>query len=175
MKYLIEHAKFTAVATYTRSTLSSFKMQRGTMPDAEYARLPFWLPRKEKEVQHVQYGFLISEYKEKPADPYYKQYVSAWFAYYQRITGMRPRFGGTEGNALKQIKEYLEGEFETQDVALATWQGLLNNLHRIDKFYSDNADLKFINGEIVKIIKQLRNVTAKAGKGHNATDLRGQL
>lgn len=43
----------------------------------------------------MQYGFLISEYKEKPDDPYYKQYVSAWFAYYQRTTGVRPRFDDT--------------------------------------------------------------------------------
>ncbi|MFA6999326.1 MAG: hypothetical protein WC198_09220 [Victivallaceae bacterium] len=175
MKYLIEHAKFSAVATYTRGTLAAFKMQRGTMPDAEYARLPFWLPRREKEVHPVQYGFLISEYKEKPADPFFKKYVAAWFAYYQRITGVRPRFGGTDGTALKSIKKYLESETATQDAALATWQAMLDNMHRIDKFYHNNSDLKFINSQLNKIIIQLKNVTAKATQGHNATDLRREL
>jgi len=175
MKYLIEHARFTVLATYSRGKLAAFKMQRGTIPEEDFWRLPFWMPRTEDALRPPMHGFIITEYKDKPADTYFKQYVSAWFGYYERTTGVRPRFGGADGTSLKAIKKHLEAEAATQDEALATWQAILGNLHRIDKFYSQNADLKFINSQINKIIIQLKNVTTKSGQGHNATDLRREL
>jgi|GEM_PF-3181590 hypothetical protein len=175
MKYLIEHERFSLVATYTRGTLTAFRMQRGTIPEVDYQTMHFWLPRREEALKLPMNGIIVTKHKEKSADGYYQQYVDAWFGYYERTTGLRPRFNAADGASLKGIKKHLEAETATQDEALGTWQALLANLHRIDKFYSQNADLKFIYSQINKIIIQLKNVTTKARKGHNATDLRREL
>lgn len=105
----------------------------------------------------------------------YREYVSAWFDYFKRTNGISPSFGQVQGAALKQIRIYLEKESESPEQALATWKAILSNYHRLEDFYRLNADLKFINSQINKIITQLKHVTGKAKQGHNANDLRGQL
>ncbi len=119
-------------------------------------------------VQHLR------QKRSKPAGRY-QDYVSAWFAFYVRTNGIAPKFGPSDGTALKQVMAYLEKVSTDADTALATWHAILAGYHTLEPFFRLNLDLKFINGQLNKIISQLKHVTDKARKGHNATDLRGEL
>lgn len=105
----------------------------------------------------------------------HNEYVAAWKDFYLRTNDILPRFGALDGKMIKEIRTYLEKVSDSPDQALATWQAILENYHRLEDFFRLNTDLKFINSQINKIITQLKHVTGKAKKGHNATDLRGQL
>jgi hypothetical protein len=112
--------------------------------------------------------------RSKPAGNY-QDYVGAWFAFYNKVNGINPKFTAADGAALKQIKAYLEIVSPEPETALASWMAILSNYHNLDDFFRFNLDLKFINGQLNKIISQLKHVTTKTRQGHNAADLRGEL
>lgn len=105
----------------------------------------------------------------------HNDYVAVWKEFYLKQNNILPRFGAIDGKMIKEIMKYLEKVNDSPEQALATWQAILSNYHRLEDFFRLNTDLKFINSQINKIITQLNHVTGKASKGHNATDLRGQL
>jgi hypothetical protein len=113
--------------------------------------------------------------KKKPTGSNHNEYVAAWKDFYLRQNNILPRFNAIDGKQIKEIKQYLERVSESPEQALATWLAILDNYHRLEDFFRLNTDLRFINSQINKIITQLKHVTGKARKGHNATDLRGQL
>lgn len=125
---------------------------------------------KQKYGEQVNYQ-LLSAQKENM----YHRYVSEWFAFYRRELEFEPKFDGSEGKALKQIIAYLEKVSDNETEALAVWQSLLQNWHKLDDFYRKNMDLKFINSQLNKILINFRDATGKTRENAGGSGLREKL
>ncbi len=55
----------------------------------------------------------------------YIKFLNEWIAFYENLNGIKPKFTGVDGNALKQIIKYLQGQSESDQEALVTWQSIL--------------------------------------------------
>ncbi|MBI9063290.1 MAG: hypothetical protein JEZ14_15015, partial [Marinilabiliaceae bacterium] len=78
------------------------------------------------------------------------------------------------GGSLKQIGKHLTSISGGSAEALAAWEYILHNWNQLDPFYRNNADLKFINSQLNKILNLLKNgkQTGKATESDSADDLR---
>lgn len=132
------------------------------------------LPVRLADVDHCRKKFPDVSYQLQDKSPksMYKDYVNAWFDFFKKLNGIAPKFGATDGAAIKAIMRYLESVSESPEVALATWQAILGNWHKLDDFYRKSPDLKFINSQLNKIITNLKDATTKTANHSNADDLR---
>jgi hypothetical protein len=176
-KYEIIGKKATLFAWYHGGKIKKIEVKKGSLTQQAWENVPHSitndedvLQQKMKEESALTYK-LISE--DNTAE--YKDYVGSWFDFYYQQNAVEPKFDGSDGKALKQIKTYFEKVSTDGTEALATWRALLQNWHHLDEFYRKNLDLKFINSSLNKIIMQLKDVTSKAGKGNNADGLRQRL
>ncbi|CAG2532953.1 hypothetical protein MAR621_03147 [Maribacter dokdonensis] len=97
----------------------------------------------------------------------YQQYVSTWFAFYQKYRELPPRFNAADGKHIVQIKKYLTRLSDQDQEGLELFKLILDNWHKLDQFHQDNTDLKYINSRLNPIL----NAIKKAGKtGTAGTD-----
>ena len=92
----------------------------------------------------------------------YEAFVQLWFSFFEDYSGFKPCFDGAQGKALKGIifkLKALTGGEHTQ--TLAIWEQLLCYWHKLDTFHQKNTDLKYINGNLNKILTQIRHAGQK--------------
>lgn len=86
----------------------------------------------------------------------YSQFLSEWYAFYKQFVGIQPKFTGADGNALKQIINYLKEIGSTEQEALVLWQLILSKWNTLNKFHQENTDLKYINSQLNKILQNVK-------------------
>jgi len=93
-------------------------------------------------------------------------WVESWVKFYeQKNNSVSPNFGGAQARALKDIKNFLEKNFQKkfpeEDCAagaLDSWKFLLDNHHKLDQWLQGQFDLTVIYKKINDIMSQLLNV-----------------
>lgn len=174
-KFVVHTEDFTAELYYRGKKFVRLELKRGTLLPKHLQGAPNWIPLRADQVPAYRQRYPALGYEEVQAQKsLYKEYVEAWYSFYEGWTGIKPRFAGKEGKALKGIKSYLEEISGSPEEALATWQGLLKKWHHLDEFYRKSPDVAFINSQINKILNQLQDVTS-AKKGPDGAGLRGRL
>jgi len=98
----------------------------------------------------------------------YSQFTDEWFSFYECLMGVQYRFNGVDGKALKSIIAYLKAITGDEAQALTLWQALLSSWDKLDDFYKNNADLKFINSQINKILNHVKRTHQKGNGGLSA-------
>lgn len=89
----------------------------------------------------------------------YMQFMGAYFAFFRKNNdGIEPNITGAQGKALKQIITYLRRQSHSKDDAgaLASWQFILANWHKLTKFIQQQNSLTQILKHINEIITQLK-------------------
>lgn len=107
--------------------------------------------------------YSIEAEKEK-APTLYSEFLSAWLEFYQQFAGVKPRFNAVEGKCLKEIIKYFQEIAKDDSEALQTWKILLQNWQNLDTFHQKNTDLKYINGNLNKILQNAKQLTANGSK-----------
>jgi len=161
---------------YRGGQLHKWQLAAGKLLPSWYEQLYRVIPFCEQQIpvyatRHV----ATVEYTPAGAKPkgLYHEYVSAWFAFYRHLAGVDPKFGGIEGNALKQIVSYLEGVSAQPADGLALWQYILGNWSRLNAFTRGKPQLTFINSQLNSIIIQLKHGQTGSNKTRSdADDLR---
>lgn len=170
MKYTFINNKITADITYRRGKLAVIDVKKGTF-DLEL--LSMLVPALEK---HVDTRDMLPHAPKKQRSSFYQPARVAWMEFYQNRTKIPYRFTAADGQSLVQIGNFLDN-LDSDTGAVVLWQQMLSNWNRLEPFYRDNLDLKFINGQLNKIINQLKN--GKQASNHNtrdnADDLRRQF
>lgn len=96
-------------------------------------------------------------------------WVESWVKFFkEKNKGVSPNFDSSQGKALKNIKEFLEKNFQEkfpdEDFsagALDTWRQILNNNHKLDdKWLENQFDLHVVYKKINDIISRLINGSA---------------
>lgn len=149
---------------YKGGKFSKLEVKKGTL-DGEYLKqIGLLIPPLESLIEEWQgsWGDRVS-YREEEANPpsLYALFLDAWFAFYNRLFGVAPKFTGADGKALKQIIVYLTGNSADEEEALATWQYLLQNWQKLDEFHQRNTDLKYINSQLNKILQNAKRNNSK--------------
>lgn len=97
----------------------------------------------------------------------YSQFLQEWFKFYEDLTDLKPKFTGADGNALKQIINYLKKQSTNDGEALATWQLILDSWGELNEFHQQNTDLKYINSKLNVIIREIKQKKSTNLSGTN--------
>lgn len=90
----------------------------------------------------------------------YNQFMGAYFAFFRKVNnGIEPNITAAQGKALKEIIKYLRRQSHSKDDAgaLASWEFILSNWHKLTKFIQQQNSLTQIYKYINEIITQLKN------------------
>ena len=149
---------------YKGGKFSKLEVKKGTL-DGEYLKqIGLLIPPLESLIEEWQgtWGNRVT-YREEEANPtsLYALFLDEWFAFYNRLFGVAPKYTGADGKALKQIIAYLTGNSADEEEALATWQYLLQNWQKLDEFHQRTTDLKYINSQLNKILQNAKRNNSK--------------
>ncbi len=154
-----------------------FRLERisGRLSKEQLMRIGYILPYREDEIADINklYKGKLCYRKIVKEKSLYSQFAEEWFAFYERLMGVQYRFNGADGKALKSIISYLKAITGDEAQALALWQALLSSWDKLDDFYKNNADLKFINSQLNKILNHVKRINKTGNGGLNAAYLEG--
>ena len=161
--------------SYRGGKFFKFEKLNGKLTVLQIQRIGFLFPPKEKDIP-----LWIDMIKSITITPIeqekrrlYSQFIDEWFSFYERLIGVQYRFNGADGKALKSIIAYLKAITGDEAQALTLWQALLSSWDKLDDFYKNNADLKFINSQINKILTNVKRTHEKGNNGLSADYLAG--
>ncbi|WP_372472701.1 hypothetical protein AB4865_07720 [Capnocytophaga sp. ARDL2] len=176
-------AKATMLAEFSRGKLKKITLQKGKFTAEQWLKIGAILPPTENDIEAfkqrlngVIYEVLESSPQPSPkAREHYQRYVTLWFDFYERFTGLKPRFNAVEGKHLKEIIKYLQEICQSDEEALNMWQVLLENWQKLDAFHQKNTDLKYINSNLNKIIQNAKQLTTNGTKSKYSNDFKRQI
>lgn len=164
--YILEHPNGCVIATYTKGgKLKKAIAKRGVIRDGMLKLIPC----EEREVDKS----ILKPYS-PIKDDFFTKAQKAWLEFYSNRTHLQYRFTTVDGAALKSIGKHLISISGGSMEALEAWKFILLHWDQLDAFYRNNADLKFINSQLNKILNLLKNgkQTGTANQSHTADDLR---
>jgi len=89
----------------------------------------------------------------------YKNFVEIWFTFYEKQTGIKPKYNATAGKKMKSIIKYLNNlasgkNYSAQDL----FEQILGKWNILDKWQRENClDLNIFETKLPVIITQLKN------------------
>lgn len=160
----IHSAKATVLAEFSKGNLKKITLQKGKLTPEQWLKIGAILPPTESQIEAFKQRlnglvtFLTPESSPNPSEggELYRKYVTLWFTFYERFTGLKPRFNAIEGKHLKEIIKYLQEICQSDQEALHTWEALLSNWQKVDKFHQKNTDLKYINSNLNRILQDAK-------------------
>ncbi|MDO5106236.1 hypothetical protein [Capnocytophaga sp.] len=173
----IHSAKATILAEFSKGNLKKVTLQKGKLTAEQWLKIGAILPPTESEIttfkSHLNGVATYEILQEKKS--LYSQFLNAWFEFYERFVGVKPRFNATDGKVLKAIIKYFQEISQDDNEALLTWQALLTNWQRLDVFHQKNTDLKYINGSLNKIIQNAKQLTTTGTKSKYSDDFKRKI
>ena len=160
----------TAEITYRRGKLAAVDVKKGIF---DFELLGMLVPDKE---QNVDTGSMLPNETKKQRNAFFYPAMQAWNNFFATRAGIDYRFTAADGIALSKIGDHL-GKLANgdADTAVEMWRQILARWDVLDDFYRINPDLKFINGQLNRILTQVKNGKqgfAAAQKADDADDLR---
>lgn len=153
-----------------------FKLEKisGKLSIKQHDQIGIILPKLEKEIQdyQVKWKGKVSYIKVNQKKTLYTLFLEAWFNFYNDLMGIKPSHNAAEGKHLKKIIKYIKSIEPVDDDALKLWEVILTNWNRLESFYRNNADLKFISSQINKIFQNVKRINEEGAANVNADYLR---
>jgi hypothetical protein len=170
MKYTLINSLITADITYRRGKLAVIDVKKGTF---DLEMLSMLVPALEKNVDTRD---MLKHEPKKQRSSFYQPARQMWMDFYWERCQIPYRFTAADGQSIVKIGNFLDN-LDDKAGALELWKQMLGSWDRLEPFYRNNLDLKFINGQLNKIINQLKNgkQTAKSPDRDNADDIRRQF
>lgn len=168
-KITFKKHKTKLVVTYHNNNFKSVEYINGGIHRKLFVNIGYAVPLYEAEIkdklkEHPDSLFIELIEDKKAKDPSeYKKYSASWFAFYNKEVGCDPRFNGVDGKHLKEIIKYLQELEKDNERAYNLWLVILSHWRQLDKFFSQNKDLPFINSQLNKIIQNVQRISHKAG------------
>lgn len=161
--YIIEiiKPKLFFKATYRNGKFRKLEHLRGKIDRSLMNNIGRAIPVDEDDLESYKIEFKNRvKYQKKASNPpsLYRQFLQEWFIFYENFMKIKPNFNKVEGSHLKKVVNYLKSISKDETEALELWRVILQSWHRLDKFYRNSADLKFISSQINKILINVREV-----------------
>ncbi len=150
--------------SYRSGRFHKMEAKRQKMSIEQREKLFTLIPQHEAELNQMGNIGGVSFEKVEKLNSSYSLFNMAYFEFYERLNSIKPRFNAAEGKALKSIIKHLTELSTNEQEALATWEAMLNNWHKLEDFYSKQMELRQINSNINIILRQLKNGTGKSGQ-----------
>lgn len=159
-KYLIHIIKsdMTLKVTYRNKRIITVTHQLGKFDEFVINHLGALLPVYEKDIPIKEQEYLgkVTYTLEVKQKSLYTLFLDEWYRFYEKTTGVPPKFTGADGKALKQVIAYLKQiNNANETVALQNWQLILTKWETLKEFHQDNTDLKYINSRLNVIIREI--------------------
>lgn len=169
-KYKLTFAKFKTVFVlwYQNDNFKRLEYKSGGISQELQNVIGKAYPRNESDIGKFPLKiqnkvFIELEEGQEKEESDFKKYNKAWFEFYLKEVGVKPRFNGADGKHLKEIIKYLQEVEQDSERAFNLWQVILSHWHHLDDFYKQNKDLPFINSQLNKIIQNVQRISHKAG------------
>ncbi len=159
-------AEFTVV--YYNGSFKRIIHDKGQIADKLWQSLTKAIPKDESAIKAFNKKFdgkvkIERLIEDTDKDSEYKKYSTAWFGFYEKNVGIKPRFNGSDGRHLKEIIKYLQDLENDTERAYNIWLIILSHWDQLDDFFKQNKDLPFINSQLNKIIQNVQRISHKAG------------
>lgn len=93
----------------------------------------------------------------------HKQCMQTWYEFYVlRSGGIKPKIGGGEGKAIKELVKHLTETYPDVSPEIAL-KSVFDNWDRLEPFYQKFIDIKQINSSWNNIINRIKNATGQEG------------
>lgn len=171
--YTVEITETTAKLklTYRNGKFKRLEHLSGQINNQTIKEIGRIIPPKETDLEAFKQSFegkitYTAEVKEKSL---YTHFLETWYQFYERATGVAPKFTGADGKALKQIIAYLKQiNGGNEPIALQNWQLILSKWETLKEFHQDNTDLKYINSRLNVIIREIIKNNGSDTSGANS-------
>lgn len=158
-------------ASYRGGRFFRVEILRGKLNEKGMAHFGSIIPPKESEMDRYRSEFakhfIYTAITKKKST--YTQFTDAWFSFYDNYKEIAPKFAKKDGHALKSIITYLTKVSGSEPEALELWQVILGNWKQLDEFHQKNTDLTYIEGQMNKIISNVKRIS-KTGTGGVSDD-----
>lgn len=173
----IHSAKATILAEFSKGNLKKITLQKGKLSPEQWQKIGSILPPTEDEIESFKNRLnnVIVYIPNEKQKSLYTHFLDAWLLFYENFSGVKPRFNATDGKALKEIIKYFQEVSQDDNEALLTWQVLLENWQKLDAFHQKNTDLKYINGNLNKIIQNAKQITSNGTKSKYSNDFKRKI
>lgn len=101
-----------------------------------------------------------SKREKKATSPFHSACMDVYFEWHKERFGVPPKVDYLQALALKKIIEYLSALQSVKDgthTVTGSFEAILNNWSRLDKFMQSRTKLSEINTDLSKIIIQIKN------------------
>jgi hypothetical protein len=154
-------------ASYRGGTFFRIERTSGKMTDLILDKFGIIVPLKETEIKtyrqryekHITYTAIESK------KSFYTHFTDAWFRFYENYKEIPPKFATKDGQALKRIIVYLKKVSGSEEEALELWRVILGSWKYLDEFHQKNTDLTYIEGQINKIISNVKRFSKTGTNG----------
>jgi len=104
------------------------------------------------------------EEEQELPDGSYQKFLDIYSNWYENLVGVKIKFDGVQGKALKKIIAYLIANSKEKNAqgGADAWEYILLNWSKIDKFYQDQTKVNQIESNLPNILNQLKNGNSKA-------------
>ena len=173
-KIQLQKVQATLKLTYRGGKFYRIEKNKGRLSNDVIKHLGKIIPPTENDIEAFSKIFPEVTYEAiKKEKTEFSIFNDAWFAFYEKRTGVPPKFNGADANHLKQIISYLKEISGSQKEALEVWQMILYNWKHLDEFHQKNTDLKYINSSLNKIITNVKSISKNGSKGVSDDYLKG--
>lgn len=92
---------------------------------------------------------------EKLEEGDFGEYKKAYFEFHNKVRGFNPKFNGSEGKALKEIIQYMNGEAKDGN-GIQVWRFLLENWHLQSTWMQDQTMVIQINKYLTELLGKVK-------------------
>lgn len=158
--------------TYRSGKFKRIEKTKGELTDKQLVHLGRVIPPVESQIQTFNETFhdsiTIEPFEaKKGGKTLYSEFISAWFLFYEKFTGIEYSFSGIDGKAVHQIIAKLMKLCGDESEALQVWNILLDSWKNLDKFHHQHTDLKYINSQLNNLLVAIKKSTADNGTVFN--------
>ncbi|CAL2108209.1 conserved hypothetical protein [Tenacibaculum sp. 190524A02b] len=159
----LKNYKTTLKLSYCSGRLFKFEIISGSLTKEQVKNIGQILPPLESDFpdfnknleNKISYSLIVKDQST------YELFNNAWFSFYMKLKGRKPKFNKIEGNSLKQIIKYLTEVNGTETKALELWKAILSIWGELDEFHRKNTDLKYINSNIMRILSNVERINTE--------------
>lgn len=173
-KYLFTTPSATGIMiiTYVNGVFKQMERKAGTYNDHQWKRISSIIPLKENDIANVKIPNVeLTKFTPIPkGQKIFKRFNEVYFDFHRNRLNIDPKFGATEGKALKEIIKYLTSQSKDEEEALTVWQLIFNNWEHLTPYYQGKIRLVEINSNLVNIIDQIKNGEHSKEAGDNIAD-----
>jgi len=166
----------TLKVSYRGGKFFRLEKSKGKLTEDQLKAVGKIIPPLESDMQSFSIKFPDITYNAvKKEKSQFSAFNDAWFVFYEKFTGIPPKFGAMDAVHLKKIITHLNTIGGGENEALNLWNTILATWPKLDEFHRNNTDIKYINSRLNVLLNAVKKTistnTSASGGVDNSVSL----